>query len=153
MLASLKRLAPGPPDAADPRRILVFGLQQLMPGDPALVLAGEERGDPQVLAQIRAEAVARPAAAGADTWHWIGGVLHGDLGFSWRIREPVGALILTKLPVTFQLATMAFLIALLIGVPAGIISAVKRDTAGGLAGQRHRAVPGSPRRISGSASC
>ena len=35
--------------------ILIFGLQQLMPGDPALILAGEERGDPQVLAQIRAE--------------------------------------------------------------------------------------------------
>jgi len=35
--------------------VLIFGLQQLMPGDPALVLAGEERGDPAVLAQIRAE--------------------------------------------------------------------------------------------------
>ena len=35
--------------------VLIFGLQQLMPGDPALILAGEERGDPQVLAQIRAE--------------------------------------------------------------------------------------------------
>jgi peptide/nickel transport system permease protein len=35
--------------------ILIFGLQQLMPGDPALILAGEEWGDPQVLAQIRAE--------------------------------------------------------------------------------------------------
>ena len=35
--------------------VLIFGLQQLMPGDPALILAGEERGDPQVLAQIRGE--------------------------------------------------------------------------------------------------
>ncbi|MBX6743760.1 MAG: ABC transporter permease [Acetobacteraceae bacterium] len=106
--------------------ILIFGLQQLMPGDPALILAGEERGDPQVLAQIRAELfLDRPL------WqqylHWIGNVVQGDFGFSWRIRMPVSELILEKLPVTFQLATMAFIIALLIGVPAGIISAVRRD--------------------------
>ncbi|MDI3307208.1 MAG: ABC transporter permease [Acetobacteraceae bacterium] len=106
--------------------ILIFGLQQLMPGDPALILAGEERGDPQVLAQIRAELfLDRPL------WqqylHWIGNVVQGDFGFSWRIRMPVSELILEKLPVTFQLATMAFIIALLIGVPTGIISAVRRD--------------------------
>ncbi|MEO3471756.1 ABC transporter permease [Roseomonas sp. CAU 1739] len=106
---------------------LIFGLQQLMPGDPALILAGEERGDPAVLAQIRAE-------LGLDkpVWHqyllWIGRVLTGDFGFSWRIRVPVSELILTKLPVTFQLASMAFIIAILIGVPLGIVSAVKKDT-------------------------
>jgi len=106
---------------------LIFGLQQLMPGDPAIILAGEERGDPQVLAQIRAE-------LGLDkpVWQqyllWIGRVITGDFGFSWRIRVPVSELILTKLPVTFQLATMAFLIAILIGVPLGIVSAMKKDT-------------------------
>ncbi len=106
--------------------VLIFGLQQLMPGDPALILAGEERGDPQVLAQIRAELwLDRPL------WqqylHWIGNVLTGDFGFSWRIRMPVAELILQKLPVTAQLATMAFVIGALIGVPAGILSAVRRD--------------------------
>ncbi len=107
--------------------ILIFGLQQLMPGDPALILAGEERGDPAVLAAIRAE-------LGLDKpiWQqyliWMGKVLTGDFGFSWRIRVPVSELILTKLPVTFQLATMAFIIAIIIGVPLGILSAVKRDT-------------------------
>jgi peptide/nickel transport system permease protein len=106
--------------------MLIFGLQQLMPGDPAVIMAGEERGDPQVLAQIRAELkLDRPI------WeqylNWIGNVLQGDFGFSWRIRLPVSQLILEKLPVTAQLATMSFLIAVLIGVPAGILSAVKRD--------------------------
>jgi peptide/nickel transport system permease protein len=107
--------------------ILIFGLQQLMPGDPALILAGEERGDPAVLAAIRAE-------LGLDqpVWRqyllWMGKVLTGDFGFSWRIRVPVSELILTKLPVTFQLATMAFIIAIIIGVPLGILSAVRRDT-------------------------
>ena len=78
--------------------VLVFCLQQLMPGDPALVLAGEER-DPAVLAQIRAELwLDRPLPV--QYLHWIGHVLQGDLGFSWRIREPVATLVLTKLPVT-----------------------------------------------------
>lgn len=107
--------------------ILVFALQQLMPGDPAMVLAGEERGSPQVLAQIRSELwLDRPLPI--QYLHWIGGVLHGNLGFSWRIREPVSELILTKLPVTLQLSFMAFVIALCIGVPAGVLSAVYRNT-------------------------
>lgn len=106
--------------------ILIFGLQQLMPGDPALILAGEERGDPQVLAQIRAELwLDRPLHE--QYLRWIGNVLQGDFGFSWRIRMPVAELILEKLPVTFQLSAMAFVIAVLIGVPAGILSAVRRD--------------------------
>ncbi|ONG50022.1 peptide ABC transporter [Pseudoroseomonas deserti] len=106
--------------------VLIFGLQQLMPGDPALILAGEERGDPQVLAEIRAELLLdRPL------WQqylaWLGRVLTGDFGFSWRIRMPVAQLILEKLPVTLQLALMAFVIAVLIGVPLGIVSAVWKD--------------------------
>jgi peptide/nickel transport system permease protein len=106
--------------------ILIFGLQQLMPGDPALILAGEERGDPQVLAQIRAELrLDRPIYE--QYLYWIGNVLTGDFGFFWRIRMPVSELILDKLPVTAQLAAMSFIIAVLIGVPAGILSAVKRD--------------------------
>jgi len=105
--------------------VLVFCLQQLMPGDPALVLAGEER-DPAVLAQIRAELwLDRPLPV--QYFHWIGHVLQGDLGFSWRIRQPVGALILTKLPVTAQLGVMAFVIAVSIGVPLGILSAVYKN--------------------------
>ena len=108
--------------------VLVFALQQLMPGDPASVLAGEERGDPAVMAQIRAELwLDRPIPV--QYLHWVGGVLHGDLGRSWRIREPVLSLILTKLPVTLQLASMAFVIALCIGVPAGVLSAVYRNSA------------------------
>jgi len=107
--------------------LLVFALQQLMPGDPAVVLAGEERGDPAVLAQIRAELwLDRPLPV--QYLHWIGNVLRGDLGFSWRLRQPVASLVLTKLPVTLQLGAMAFLIALCVGVPAGILSAVKRNT-------------------------
>ena len=107
--------------------VLIFGLQQLMPGDPAVILAGEERGDPQVLAEIRAELMLdRPIVE--QYLHWLWRLLHGDLGFSWRIRLPVADLVLEKLPVTLQLGVMAFLIAVVIGVPAGILSAARRDT-------------------------
>src|SRR6202790_263134 len=96
--------------------VLVFGLQQLMPGDPAMVLAGEERGDPAVLAQIRAE-LWLDRSLPIQYLHWIGNVLHGDLGWSWRTRQPVSSLIASKLPVTLQLGSMAFVVAGLVGVP------------------------------------
>ena len=106
--------------------ILVFCLQQLMPGDPALVLAGEER-DPEVLEQIRRELkLDQPLVM--QYFYWITNVLQGDLGFSWRIRQPVTELVATKLPVTLQLASMAFVIAVCIGVPMGVLSAVKKNT-------------------------
>jgi peptide/nickel transport system permease protein len=106
--------------------ILVFCLQQLMPGDPALMLAGEDH-DPQVIAQIRTE-LWLDRSLPVQYLHWIGGVLQGDLGFSWRIRQPVLQLVATKLPVTLQLGAMAFLFAVCIGVPMGVLSAVKRNT-------------------------
>src|SRR6266496_1072396 len=71
--------------------VLIFSLQQLLPGDPALVMAGEER-DPNVIAQIRAQ---------------------------YRLDQPV----------TMQVASMAIVIAFLVGIPAGIVSAVKKGTA------------------------
>ncbi len=108
--------------------VLVFSLQQLMPGDPAIILAGEERGDPLVLAQIRQE-LWLDRSIPVQYLHWIGNVLQGDFGTSWRIRQPVLQLILQKLPVTLQLGGMAFVFALLIGIAAGIVAAVKRDTA------------------------
>lgn len=106
--------------------VLVFCLQQLMPGDPAMVLAGEERGDPRVLAQIREE-LWLDRSLPVQYLHWIGNVAQGNLGYSWRTRQPVAQLIEQKLPVTAQLGVMAFVISVLIGVPAGVVAAVKRN--------------------------
>ena len=107
--------------------IIIFGLQQLLPGDPALVMAGEDR-DPATIAQVRAQ-YHLDAPVPVQYVYWLGGVLRGDLGESMRIKKPVGSLVLEKLPVTAQLASMAIIIALVIGIPAGVISAVKKDTA------------------------
>jgi len=106
--------------------VLIFGLQQLLPGDPAIALAGEER-DPEVVAFLRAKfRLDEPLPV--RYWYWAKGVLHGDLGDSVRIQKPVTELIMEKLPVTLQLAAMAIVIALVIGITAGVISAVKKDT-------------------------
>jgi peptide/nickel transport system permease protein len=106
--------------------VLVFCLQQLMPGDPAVVMAGDS-ADSQTIAQIRAELwLDRPLPA--QYVHWFGNVLHGDLGYSWRDREQVSALVGEKLPVTAQLAVMAFVIAAAIGIPAGVLAAVRRNS-------------------------
>jgi len=107
--------------------MLIFGLQQLLPGDPALIMAGEER-DPKVLAEIR-EQYRLDQPIPIQYLYWIKGVLSGNLGESMRLKSGVGALVMQKLPVTLQLASMALLIALCIGIPAGIVSAVKKETA------------------------
>jgi peptide/nickel transport system permease protein len=106
--------------------VLIFGLQQLLPGDPAIALAGEER-DPETIRYLR-EKFHLDDPLPLRYWYWLSGVLQGDLGDSVRIQKPVMDLILEKLPVTIQLATMAMLIALAIGITAGVISAVKKDT-------------------------
>src|SRR3954470_15470510 len=89
--------------------IIIFGLQQLLPGDAATMLAGEDQ-DPQVIAYLRQKMhldEPLPVRYG----YWMRGVLHGDLGESIRNQEPVLSLVVQKLPVTLQLAAMAMLIA------------------------------------------
>lgn len=106
--------------------IFVFFLQKLLPGDPALVLAGEER-DPETLAFIREKYHLNEPIL-TQYFYWVSGMLQGDFGISLRTNQPVLELIGDKLPVTIQLAVMAMIIAMIIGIPAGIMSAVKKGT-------------------------
>jgi peptide/nickel transport system permease protein len=106
--------------------VIIFTLQQLLPGDAATIMAGEDQ-DPNVIAYLRQKLHLDQPIPVRYGW-WIWGVLHGDLGESLRIQAPVLGLILQKLPVTLELAAMAMLIALVIGIPAGIVSAVGKDT-------------------------
>src|SRR6266581_6145532 len=92
--------------------LLIFGLQQLLPGDPAVAMAGEER-DPETIRYLR-EKFHLDEPLPVRYWYWLSGVAHGDLGDSVRIQKPVLDLILEKLPVTIQLAAMAIVVALLI---------------------------------------
>jgi peptide/nickel transport system permease protein len=107
--------------------IIVFGLQKILPGDPVLTLAGEER-DPVVLNYLR-EKYHLNDPLPVQYVACVGQVLQGDLGRSLRTDVPVTTLIGQKLPVTLQLAVMAMIIALAVGIPAGIIAAVRKGTA------------------------
>jgi peptide/nickel transport system permease protein len=107
--------------------LLVFALQKLLPGDPVLTMAGEER-DPQVLEYLR-QKYRLDDPIPVQYFAWIGSALTGNLGISLRTDIPVLDLIMSKLPVTLELAIMAMIVALAIGIPAGIISAVRKGTA------------------------
>lgn len=106
--------------------MLIFGLQQLLPGDPAQILAGEDQ-NPELIAQLRLK-MHLDEPLPVQYGYWMAGVLQGDLGESARTQQPVLELLLQKLPVTLELALLSMLIALLIGLPAGVISAIKRGT-------------------------
>ena len=108
--------------------MLIFGLQQLLPGDPALIMAGEER-DPAVLEEIRQQyRLNEPIPI--QYFYWIKGVLSGNLGKSMRLKalgRPRWSPRSCRSPCSSP--AMAIIVALGIGIPAGIISAVKKDTA------------------------
>jgi len=106
--------------------IFVFSLQKLLPGDPILAMAGEER-DPAVIEFLRDKYRLNDPVI-VQYFYWLGGVLTGDFGISLRTNQPVLELILQKLPVTIQLAVMAMFFAMLIGIPIGILAAVKKNT-------------------------
>jgi peptide/nickel transport system permease protein len=107
--------------------LFVFALQHALPGDPFLVIAGEER-DPEAIARLRAlYRMDDPVVTQYIAWLWQ--VMQGEFGRSLRTGEPVLGLILQKLPVTIQLAIASMIVAILIGLPAGIIAAVRKGTA------------------------
>ena len=106
--------------------IFVFSLQKLLPGDPILAMAGEER-DPAVIELLR-ERYRLNDPVVYQYFYWLGSVLQGDFGISLRTNQPVLELIGQKLPVTIQLAVMSMFFALIIGVPIGILAAVKQNT-------------------------
>src|SRR5918995_4583807 len=107
--------------------MLVFGMQKLLPGDPILPMAGEDR-DPATIAYLQ-EKYRLNDPIPVQYVAWLGQILRGDLGISLRTEQPVLGLIVQKLPVTIQLAAFAMIVAFLIGVPAGIISAIRKGTA------------------------
>ncbi|MGF0537445.1 ABC transporter permease [Agrobacterium sp. ES01] len=106
--------------------IFVFSLQKLLPGDPVLALAGEDRS-PELLEALRAKYHLNDPIL-LQYWNWLLDALRGDLGISLRTNQPVLELIGQKLPVTIQLAFMSMVFAFVIGVPTGILAAVKKGS-------------------------
>src|SRR5690242_13387603 len=109
--------------------VLVFLMLRLIPGTVVEQMIGADAiASPAMVAELK-------RFFGLDQpWYlqygrWMGQLLHGDLGTSWRTGKPVIALILERLPVTIELTLFAVAFALLLGIPAGIVSAARRDHA------------------------
>lgn len=106
--------------------IMVFSLLHVIPGDPVTVLLGEE-ASPELKEALRRDmGLDRPLVVQYSTW--LGNVLRGDLGRSLVHRTPVIDQIKVRLPVTLELTIGSFLIAILIALPAGVLSAVHRGS-------------------------
>ncbi len=106
--------------------LVSFALLQLVPGDPALILAGEEATE-EVLTRIRQEyGLNRPLPIQflAYLRHAVG----GDLGISIQSRQPVATLLEQRFPFTLKLAFLAILVSATLGVVAGIVAATRRNS-------------------------
>jgi len=102
---------------------LVFFFIHFIPGDPVAIMLGDTARAADV-AELRAQlGLDRPLAA--QYGHFLKGLVHGDLGRSLRYDKPVMEMVLARLPATIELATAAMIIAVLIAIPAGILSAIR----------------------------
>jgi len=100
---------------------ITFGVAFLVPGDPARVIAGP-RADAETLAQVRRE-LALDAPVVTQYARYLGRLVRGDLGRSYATREPVGTLLLRRLPATATLALTALAVAIVIGLLGATVTA------------------------------
>jgi ABC-type dipeptide/oligopeptide/nickel transport system permease component len=103
---------------------LVFGLIHMVPGDPIAQMLGEGASISEVERLRHELGLDRPILVQYETY--IRGLLHGDLGVSFRNQEPVAASILLRYPATIELAAAALVFSVIIAVPSGVISATHR---------------------------
>jgi peptide/nickel transport system permease protein len=109
--------------------VLVFLMLRLVPGTVVEQMIGADAiASPAMVAELK-----RFFGLDQPWWQqygrWVAALAHGDLGTSWRTGKPVVALILERLPVTIELTALSVGFAMLLGVPAGILSATRRDRA------------------------
>jgi len=107
--------------------VLVFLMLRLVPGTVVEQLIGADAvASPAMVAELK-----RFFGLDQPWWQqygrWVAALAHGDLGTSWRTGKPVVELILERLPVTIELTSLAVGFAMLLGIPAGIVSATRRD--------------------------
>jgi peptide/nickel transport system permease protein len=110
--------------------LLAFGLGRLAPGDPARDVLGRTTGRQPTEREVAAERhrLGLDRALPVQYLSWLGGAVRGDLGTSYTTGEPVSQAIGRTLPATLQLAGAAFLLAVALGLPLGLLAAAKSWT-------------------------
>lgn len=107
--------------------LLTFLMTSLLPGDPALQILGAENATPEAIAAVRAD-LGLDDPLPVRYLNWIGDALTGDFGRSYRTNEPVSEAIIDRLPVTAEIGILAIIIALLVAIPVGMLSAYRSGT-------------------------
>ena len=115
--------------------IIVFLVIRLIPGDTISAMIGTQYKLTEAQAAALRHYFGLDRSLPEQYWRWLTAALHGDFGYSVRSGQPVLTEILGRFPLTLELALLAMLIALVIGIPIGIFSAVRRDSALDLAGR------------------
>lgn len=106
--------------------LIVFLMLQVLPGNPVSVMMGE-KASPEVIERVTEEMGLNDPTL-VRFGRYMADALHGDLGTSYKLNRPISALIAEAFPNTVKLAITSALVAWLIGIPAGIISAIKKDS-------------------------
>ena len=105
--------------------IITFGLSHLVPTDPAVVALGDHATDEQIDAFREKYGLNKPVPE--QYWIYVTNLLQGDLGISLRTRRPVSADLHDFFPATLELSLTALILSILIGIPAGVVSATARN--------------------------
>lgn len=108
--------------------VIVFGLLHLLPGGPARAILGTHATPTNIAAFNKQNGLDSPVPV--QYWHWLTGVLSGNLGFSYVQNQSVASLLAQRLPKTAFLAAISVVVALLIAVPVGFFQAVRRNRVG-----------------------
>ena len=108
--------------------IVIFLLVRLLPGDIIDVLLGADQGASEEQRQQAREQLGLTGSYFEQYWRWASSFVQGDFGFSYRNTQPVSEILSTALPITLALVIRGLLIACVIGIPLGVLSAVKRDS-------------------------
>ncbi len=104
--------------------VIVFMMIRLIPGDPALVILGL-RSSPENIQVLRQD-LRLDDPLWVQYGHWLGGVLRGDLGLDYRTHEPIREQLLSRLPVTLEMAFLAMAMSALLAIPLGLLAATRR---------------------------
>ena len=107
--------------------IIIFGMIRISPVDPVAVILGGKQTTPEVIANIRALYHLDQPIPNQYVL-WVTGVLRGDFGQGYQYKQSVTSLIRSRLPVTLGLVAISFCIMLLVSIPLGVLSAIRRNT-------------------------
>ena len=108
--------------------IIIFLLVRLLPGDIVDILLGGDNTATEEQKQATREQLGLTGSYAEQYWRWASSFVQGDFGFSYRNTQPVSEILTTALPITVELVVLGLLIACVIGIPLGVLSAVKRDS-------------------------